>query len=558
MGYAGQVGIIQLGNGGLHTDDPQNKIPPTDLINATNIQLYHGYIEKCGGSLPYNQSPLPVGVVAIIDWWPDAITQRVIAVCRDGRVYRYRNGYLPFSEVTPAANSNPSTTPNVPATLQASTQTVMVPGGAEATGNPRKLFIFSGSTPQVIVGDGTTRRNLNAPAFDWAGPTATTFGVNQPYFGIVYRNALWCFGNSNNPHTAYRSSETDQEDFQSASAGFYTVDSGYSERLMTAFVYKSALYVVKYPQGLYQLIDSDPSPANWYFVQIQAEFGAASQHASAPVINDIFIANQNGMISSATAVLAFGNLKAGEVLYNLRNENYVRENMAQNGLMSRHSIYYSDKHIFMSTYQSAGGIKNDRILYIDLSNQQLYRVYWGDKDQANCLGLKKDSFGIQRPFYGSDDGFIYEMDHEDRNVNGNAYTMDFQTPHTDLGFIAQAYQTVGSVNQYIGDMTKIYDFLEIDYEPTGDNYLTVECILDGRSAKTLQFNLNGNKSNLDQFILDENNTDPVTLKQSRLSLGLSGRRISFRCTNSNLGENCRIAALNVYFRVSGQQAEGNK
>lgn len=545
MGYSGQIAVLPLAGGGLHTDDPQNKIPPTDLIATNNLQMIHGLIEKAPGSLSYNQAALPSGVVGLADFWPDSITQRVVAVCRDGKVYRYRNGYLPFDEVTPIADGSP-------ATITADEQCVLVTGGTEQTNQVRKLFIFSSSIPQVISGDTLNRHAMALPALDWTGSF-------QPKFGIIYRNSLWCFGNNNNPHTVYKSNALNHEDFQTnGAAEFFTIDSGYSERLIHALVYKGALYMVKYPAGLYQLIDTDPSEANWYWTKIQDEFGAASYHASAAIINDALIANQNGMVSSATAVLAFGNLKAGEVLYNLRNENFVRENMSQQSIKNRHSVYFSDKHLFLSTYQSSGGIKNDRMLAIDITSPALYKTYWADKDQPNCLILKKDNQGIPKPCYGSDDGFIYEMDREDRLVGLNGYSVDFQTPHTDLGFIGQSLQSIGTVNQYISDTTKIFDFLELDYEPTGDWDLSVDIFIDGRFSRTVTFNLSGNRSSLDAFILDQDNLDPQMNKQERQPIGSFGRRISIRAYNANAGQNVRLANFNIYFRVSDHQSEGNK
>lgn len=551
MGYEGQIAGVRFGNGGLHTDDPQSKIPSTDLIDTNNIEMIHGFIEKASGSLRYNKNVLPAGVVGIKDWWPTAIIQRIMAVCRDGKVYRFTNGFLPFTEVTPISDGSP-------ATLTVDTQTMMVHAGNESTNLPRKLFIFSQSAPQVIDGDGKTRRLMTKPALDWLQTDGITPNSNQPFFGIVYRNSLWCFGNRNNPHTIYRSNAEDHDDFQTLDAAtFYTIYSGDSERLISAFVFKSALYVLKYPTGLYQLIDSDPSPSNWYFVKIQSDFGGASQHCTAAIINDMFIANQNGMISSGTATIALGNIKAGEVLNELRNQNYVRENMAQDGLMNRQCVYYADKNIFMATYQSSGGIKNDRILYIDISNQQLYKTYWGDKDQANCISLKKDGQLIPRPFYGSDDGYIYDMDRRDRLVGSNGYEMIFQTPHMDLSFVGQSYQTVGTSNSYISDTTKFFDFLELDYIPTGAGNLNVEVILDGKTVKNMTFDL-GWKSDLDTFILDQNKTDSEVEKQKRKPLDVFGRRISLRCTNDGPNENCQIVGFNIYFRVSAQQSEGNK
>lgn len=523
MAYAGKIANLPLGNGGLHTDDPQNKVPATDLIRAINVQYYNGLLEKEAGSIRFNSNVLPSGVIGVNDWWPNEITQRMIAVCRNGKIYRFTLGSLTFSEVMPSDTSL--------AAITADEQVHLVAGGNETTMAPRKLFIFSQSTPQVISGDGTTRRMLTAPALDWTGP-------NQPYFALVHRSRVFAFMG----HTCYASAATDHEDFQSGNSLVFPCYSGEGEKIINALVYKGALFVVKFPNNVYQFIDTDPDPTNWYFTKINSELGGASTHCSAPIINDVLIANANGSISSATAVLAFGNLKTGEVLYILRNENFMRDETSQQGLSKRHCVYYSDKKLFLATYQSAGGIKNDMMLVMDMTNPQLYKVSWSTKDQANCLALQKDYLGVKRPIYGSDDGYIYIMDRPDRLVGEAGYQFDCQTPHIDFGFLDPG----------IADQNKLFDFLELDFEPTGDFDLEVDIHIDGRYKKTITYNLSGS-ANLDSFILDENNLDPEALPESRKPINLSGRRISFRLRNDGAGENVRLAGLNVYFRLSAQQ-----
>lgn len=531
MGYAGQVCQLQFGDGGLKTDDPQNKLLPTDLITGKNVDFTNGLCEKDPGSIKFNQNALPSGVVAGFDWWPDEATQRMIAVTRAGNVYKYKSGFLPEIPITAGSGA--------PAALVTNNQTLLVAGGNEVTGNPRKLFIFSGASPQVIYGDATVRNNLSRPALDWSAS-------NQPFFGIIHRSRMVAFGNRNFPHSVYFSSGIDHEDFQTAASFVTSCNPGEAERLIGGIVYKGKLFVFKYPYGVYQLVDDDLLATNWYFVKIQDELGAISPHSVIPIINDLLVANANGTISSLTAVLDFGNLRSGEILYILRTENLIRDNFNPQGFQDRHMIYYSDKKQLLATYRSTGNINTNNILKIDFLNSQRPKVVWSDKDQANFLGLRKDDFGVKRPFYGSEDGFLYLMDRKDRSVAGTAYTMDFQTPHLDFSHI----------DARLADINKIYEFLEIDYEPTGDFDLTVEVHVDGLLAKTMTFNMSG-FSNLDSFILDQNNLDPETLKQRRLPLGVSGRRISIRGLNANAGENCKIARANIYYRISGQQQKGD-
>lgn len=523
MPYKGQIAQLPMGVGGLNTDDPQNRVPSTALIRAINLQYYNGVLEKEAGSTRFNSSVLPSGVVGLLDWWPDPLTQRLIAVCRNGRIYRFRLGALPYTEVTPS-----DTSPN---TIVCDEQMVFVPGGNEVTANPRKIFIFSQSIPQVISGDGVTRHKMSAPALDWTG-------MNQPSGGVVHRRRLVAFMG----HNTYFSSSTDHEDFTSVNSATIPCYSGEAEKIIALVVYKGALFAVKFPFGIYQLIDTDPDFTNWYYGKIDGELGASSPHSIAAIINDVLIANASGSISSVTSTLNFGNLKTGEVLYLLRNENFMREETSQQGLSKRHAIYYSDKKRFIASYQSASGFTNDLLLNIDFNDAALPKVSWSTKDQANCLALRKDYLGVRRPIYGSEDGYIYLMDQKDRLVGSSAYSFEFQTPHLDLGFL----------NPTIADQNKNFQFLELDYEPTGDFSLSIDCYVDGRLMKTLEFNLSGT-SNLDTLKLDVDNLDIETIVQKRLPLNLSGRRISFLGRQAGSNQNVQVAGLNLYFTLGGQQ-----
>lgn len=650
MGYKGNVAVISLGRGGLHTDDPQDLIPPTDLILAENLSYGLQMAEKEPGSTRWNhQAVLPSGVAAFYDWWPDEITQRVIVVCKNGKVYRFTDPYS-YTEVTASGTA--------PSSLIVSGQVVMVAGGNETGSNSRKLFIMTGNSPiQVIEADGTTRTNLTLPAADWPD-SGTVF----PTFGLVHRSRFFVMGDRNHPHRLYGSNPEDHEDFQTSNQ-IYTenVYPGEGERLFSGIVYKARFFFFKYPSGAYYLNDADPTSTNWFSEKLSSTFGAASALCSIQAADDLLIANSEGSVTSLKAVQAFGDVESSDVLQLLKNETYMRENTSQFGVQERCALYYPDKKLALFSYRSAGGTSNDRVLKIDFSIRNSPRVSWSTKDQPNYLGLVKDIQRVGRPHYGADDGYIYMMDHKDRWVSGlpaplsspeaalagsgagnvddgdHAYRVTFVSgsTETDGGAVSETvtvsdqstdgqvslssiptdpngvatsrkiyrksltnttfkllttindnttttytdntatsslgadapdtngfhtayeavFQTPNMDMSFIDSTTKesqkLWDFLEVTYEPTGRWNLDAEVYIDGVYKETISFEVSYGAV-LDDFTLDTDRLSDRIPRSIRRPLHGMGRRISFKFKNSGLGENVRIQSFSVYYRVGAQ------
>ncbi|HUR99983.1 MAG TPA: hypothetical protein VMZ26_18100, partial [Pyrinomonadaceae bacterium] len=217
----------------------------------------------------------------------------------------------------------------------------------------------------------------------------------------------------------------------------------------------------------------------------------------------------------------------------------LRANVSLDGRTERQAIYYENKKLALFSYRSAGGIQNDRILMLDF-NQPNARVSWSTKEQPNCLFLRKDTLRIKRPFYGAEDGFVYEMDRQDRDVAGVAYRGEFQTPHMDLGF----------ADPGLAGRKKLFDRLAVTFEETGNWNLSVDVFIDGNFVETIAFPLTKGEYLNNLFL----NTDEVIGPRNQTvekPLHGSGRRISFRCYNSGLRQNFKISALTVGFRVAG-------
>lgn len=522
MAYVGDIFDIPLGAGGLYTDDSQDKIPKTYLIKANNVQLQNGVVEKDSGSKRWNTTTLGSGVVAAFEFYPDDNTQLLIVCTKNGKVYKFTDRYT-FTEVTASGAA--------PANLIYSGKPVIVAGGIESANRNRKLFIFSGGSPvQVISGNADVRTNIANPAADWA--------TKYPTFGIIHRGRLWALGNDNDRHRVYASDAADHEVFNNGQLITAPIYPGEAEKLLGGFVWKGRIFFFKYPYGVYYVEDSDPNAANWAILKASSSFGVASPRAIVNVLDDLLAANSSGSITSVKATQAFGDIESGDLLRILRNENYMRHTTSQSGLNERDSIYYEAKKQVFFAYRSSSGSKNDRILMIDYALNEP-RITWINKDQPNCFFLRKDILGVERPFYGADDGYVYEMDLKDREVEGSAFTAEFQTPHLDFGSTSN----------------KQFDFLEMTFEPTGRWNLSVEVIIDGRVIETIPFSCGG-QGVLDVFVLDRDRLQTRIPQSIRKPLHGMGRRISFRCYNSGFRQNIKICKLSVHYRNAGQEQKG--
>ncbi len=528
--YKGQTVAIPLGIEAINSDDPQTLLLPTQLTFAKNVSFKNNRLEKDPGSKRLNNSALPSGVKSTFDWWPNTVTQRLLAVTGEGRTYKINNQGS-HSEIT---NESPA-----PITLSTDNQTHMMSAGAEVAGNEKKVFIFTGKDPiQVISGDGSTRRNISNPAADWSNS-------NQPSFGFMHRGRVIAMGNLNDPHRIYVSDDDNHEKFDSGGATA-SVYPGTGERLLCGFTYKSRAYLLKYPVGVYYIDDSaGADPTSWFIREISSEFGAASAHPIASLVDDALIANSAGSITSVAASQSFGDIKAGDILSLLRAEDLLRQVATTGGILDRHAVYYSEKKQALFTYRARGKSKPNGMLVIDYAGQKP-RVIWCDKDQANCLSMRKDHKGILRPVYGSEDGYVYLMDQSERNVGGTAYRSEVHTPHMDFS----------QLGAEVGEKNKQFQSLELVFESTGRWNVYVEVFIDGNYVETIPFQVSQGPV-LDHFKLDHDRLTGKAPKKRSKPLHGCGRRISFRLYHEEKNQNFKLLYLKAHFKVLGQSEKDN-
>jgi len=496
-------------------------IPANALIDANNIVVNDGVVQKIGGSQKWNTTALSGGVVAMFDWFPDPIKQRLIVATDDGKIFR-DIGDRTFGSSTAIHTGLGPITPN----------TMFVEGGGEVSLASKKLFLFTNGLNQlkVLSGDASTFADIAAPATDWSSP-------NFPTVGLIHRNRLWAFQGQR----SYASNTGNHEDFQS---NFLTqnIFPGEGGSINGAFVFRGRLFAFKEGNFTYFLEDSDPSSTNWVWKKLASGFGLSAPNAIIEASNDMLAGNTSGSMTSYLATEKLGDIDLGDVLALNKVKRFVRENSSLRGTRVQHALYYSDKQQAFFTMRSSSQKTNNRFLIIDVADSKA-KITFSDKDNPDCFALRQDINGVARPIYGNADGFVYLMDQEDRDVGGTAYEGSFTTPHINFG----------QFDSQVAGKNKIFDWISLEYVPEGSHNLSADIYIDGKYTETINFPMANRADLLDNFELDVNRTYAGEAQTSpNIPIHGSGRRISIKFYNAGLRESFQIAGYTIGFRVTGE------
>lgn len=125
-----------------------------------------------------------------------------------------------------------------------------------------------------------------------------------------------------------------------------------------------------------------------------------------------------------------------------------------------------------------------------------------------------------------------------------SYMSEFQTPHMD-------FTQTDIMTQSIKRADKNFDFLELEYLPTGASNVSVDIYIDGAYSQTQSYYL-GKGPQLDVVQLDNFRLQGQSVRSNRLPIGRRGRTISFRVYAQVLERRFNITALRVYFRIQGE------
>lgn len=541
MSYRGQWCIVPVGQMGLQTDQGSSELPIQSLIRCENCSFVNGSLEKAPGAQAYNlNGAFTAGIVSMIDYWPTIIQQRLLVATADGKIWK-DYGDRSFNAMVPiATNVNNGA-------LNTSCQFVI--GGNEVGGNPKTVFLFTGTSQiQVFSGDGNQIEPISLPSADWPNATASSNPQSvYPRFGLIHRARLWCFRNS----IAYASNTSNHQDFQTLNSILVNnVGPGEGGDIIGAFVYKRLLFVFKQGGYVYNLVDTDSNSANWYFTKFAEGLCMANLHSATQVIDDLLVGNDTGVITSYTATLNYGDVKQGDVFKMNKVSQYYRQYTDVSGIQYMQGIFYSEKGLALFPTRSTHTTYNDVMVQYDVSNPAAPKFGLWNHYQADCIALRRDVQNIMRPIYGGTDGNVYMADWPTYAIvtssTTTGYTANFKTPYYDMRHL----------DPTMANKNKIFERLACVFTPTGNTLLNVDVWIDGRFSETVTLTQTVDNNYLGSFQLD---TPACTLGSEDeqtvyATIHGKGKRISLRGYNGNAYETFRISSLNIGFRVAGEDA----
>jgi hypothetical protein len=527
MAYMGTSARIPLGASGIISDAAPTELPVNALTQAKNVTLVNGTVQKSPGGRRLNTVPLPAGGVAAVDWHPDEITQQTVVACSNGEIY-FDTGPGDFNLLVPIATGLTNLTPN----------SMFVTGGNETGGREKKLFFFSFGENQLKVlapsvsGD---FRDIASPAADW------TIG-KYPKVGVIHRNSLWAFAGQ----ISYASDSGDHENFLT-NTQVNPIFPGEGGDIRGAYVFKGKLFCFKDGGFVYALNDDAADTSDWYWQKLANNFGLAAPNAVCEVLDDMIAGNTSGTATSYTATNALGDVESADIFRAAAAENYLRENFHPGGIPFQHCIYYAAKKLFYMTYRSAYYTYNNMMIEIDFSRSNIPpRVLPQIKGSPQCLFLRKDLNGVERPLYVDKDGYVVFMDSENRLEGGSAFEGRFQTVNFDMSHLDPGFAGVN----------KHWDWLKVEYRPEGNWNLSCDYYVDGKFIETITFPMiQYQDPQLDVFLLDTSRLAQQNTETFRRPLTTTGRTITFNFYNSGANQSFQVSAIVIGFRPSGEQAQ---
>lgn len=529
MAYRGSVIRLPVAMQGFSGSRNPSQLQPGHLAQAEGISLDGGIIQKEGGATKLNAVALGSGSVVVsgisyspsVDLWRDVVFLSNGSVLKDDGTGAFATTLL--SGLTSTREPPPW----------------FLPCGGESTGSARRLFLFS-STNQVqyMDADGATMAVIPTPAADWAG------AGNFPTWGVVHENRVFAGGNASDPHRVYYSYLTDHRNFSGALSGSLAVFPGSGERVVGAVSFKGLLVVFKYPRGVYFITTTDPSPLGWRVDQLSTAVGSLNQHCIVPIDNDTLYMDAVGNFHLMSATNAFSGVQTSNISQVADLADFLRGNIAVNDIRRSVGIWYGEKQQAIFALPLLGSSDNNIRISVDFSSPQTgIRFLPSRRDTPVSMWRRKDGDGIFKPVHGDNIGFVWLMDQESRNKDGEPYTASFQTANMDLSY----------TNPILATKDKTGDFLEIEFEQQGDWELAVTVFWDDIPGPTLLYRMGGNGAALGAFTLDTNVLGSDSVRSIRKRIVGSGRRLRIKCENSGEDENIALSNFYLSFRVNSER-----
>lgn len=530
MAYQGNTITLPIGIQGFTGSKNPTQMQPGHLPYVEGLDVEAGVIQKEGGATKLNPDDnLNSRIRAGINWSATSQDHYDVVILENGDVLR-DGGTGTFS-----------TTLTDTLTLSDTPIPVFVPAGGEDVGSNRKLFLFTPDNQvQVVSGTSTSMAAISSPAADWTG------SGGFPTFGVLHEGRLFAGGNSTDPHRIYYSEFDDHEDFTGAEAGTLAVFPGEGQTLVGGISFNGLLILFKYPVGIY-VIETSGSPSDWRVKRLSGSVGAINHSSIVQIDNDVVYMDPGVNIHLLSATSEFGDVRSSNVSQIHDLGPFMRREVNFAEIQSAVGVYYAAKRQAWFAIPRSGSTVPDLRLVVDGNNLDIGpRFFLSRRDTISALWMRRDVNNIPRPTSGDDEGYIWLMDRDAREKDGEGYPLRLETADTDLAF----------VDPKLGFRSKNAGFLEAVIEPQGDWNLTVTVIWDDTVTQQLQFHMGivgGVK--LGDFELDEDILSHSAVRTDRQKLVGSGRKVRFVLENTGADQNVVVSHMNLAFTLGDERTE---
>lgn len=479
-------------------------------------------------------------VIALADYWTTTATQRLLALGSDGVLYKSSGGF--FTPITMAS------------TMQDTYGAMIVVGGQETAGAPRKAFVFdNGNTRiQTLSGDGVATTDFGN-GWDTTTNIPLDWAVNPPRGAVIHKERLWPWAPANAPHNIYASRIGDHENFKNAVGGQFEyvqeIGTGTGIEIAAAASFKGMLFVFKYPRGIWFLDDTDVDYLNWRWNLVSDAVGVAnSPHSVLVLDDDVMFVDPNGHIHFLSAVTQQG-VRTSDLTAALNLQQYTRENINLTRLSQITSVWYPAKKLAMIGVPPIGSEQNGLRYYFDFSTAteagQTVRISYTYRDVNRVLAIRQDEIdGIQKPIFADENGLVWKMDQPNKTKTGfpNAGQARYQYSATDFSHLATE----------LANKRKLFDAMTINFNPVGQWNLGVDSIIDGEYHETLYFSMGGGTSVLGTFRFGER-FGGGSIQTNRRRMTGHGYWLGIGGFVSGEGHDFSVAKHIINFRVGGEE-----
>lgn len=531
MAYRGSQFTFPAGQGRLTGNVNHDAVPLGDLITYNNGRYDGQTWRKAPGITAYDTVSGGPNILGAINYTPASGTHRIITACSDGAVYRESSGDIDDATLVSG--------------LTFTDPVIFVPAGEQTVSTNRKLLMFSkGVTPYYIDADASTMTALTNVPSDWAS-------TNQPAAAVYHDSRIAAWGNDNFTHAIYFSNLLDHTDFSTSDPPIIDVAPGFSEGIRCCFSYlPETLYVWKFPLGIFRLDTSNITGLVIPRETIKTDIGGGGPRGVARVKDDVWFISNNGHIHSLTAVQNAEDTRDSDITALLGFEEWIADTVDLSAINNCVLHYDSNRQEVWAMYRSKSSVNglNDIGLVIDVGDPQYPRPAIENRGEYfETIFKRLETDGTFQSYCGGVDGIIRKLNQTARSIDGIGYSFVAEYPENDFS----------SSDPALAEREKRYDALEISINPTGSQEISAEVFVDGISRKTIGLSLGtAGTAVYDDPVLGIYDTARYVggeVVSHKVPLGVRGRRIGVKLSNSGANEDVAITKLVVHYMPQGTE-----